>query len=130
MSRPDRRDETQPLSLRSEAGSGPIDSAGGWWLSLYHRDGGHTAVLREAQPVVVGRARPSDVVIEHPSLSRQHARFLLTEGAVLVEDLGSTNGTWLGGESVSSTRVRVGEELHLGAVTAVLHAPSGGVPSL
>jgi DNA-binding NtrC family response regulator len=130
MNRPDRRDETEPLSLRSEHARGLLEEPGGWWLSLYHRDGGQTAVLREAQPLVVGRARPADLVIDHPSLSRQHARFVLADGEVIVEDLGSTNGTWLGGESVSNVRLRVGEELLLGAVTAMLHAPSGGVPGL
>jgi DNA-binding NtrC family response regulator len=42
---------------------------------------------------VVGRLSASDVVLEHASISRKHARLRIEEGRLLVEDLGSGNGT-------------------------------------
>lgn len=45
--------------------------------------------------MIVGRGSTCDVVIEHERLSRQHAKISVGDGAVLVEDMGSTNGTFV-----------------------------------
>ncbi|WP_101757802.1 FHA domain-containing protein [Oceanicoccus sp. KOV_DT_Chl] len=45
--------------------------------------------------VIVGRGSASDLVIDQDRLSRKHARLSAGDGAVLVEDLGSTNGTYV-----------------------------------
>ena len=70
-------------------------------LLLYHRDGVKVVPLRAGASVVVGRSYPADAVVEDRSLSRQHARFAADEGGVTVEDLESTNGTWVNGERVT-----------------------------
>lgn len=87
--------------------------------------------LRAGRELVVGRARPSDIPIRDRSLSRQHARFSLVQGALWVEDLGSTNGTRLNGRTIKRSQVQSGDEVTLGAVTAVLHAlePNAEAPS-
>src|SRR3989344_5547215 len=49
----------------------------------------------------IGRAPENDVGIRDQSISKHHARVVLTPaGAVFVEDLGSTNGTYVNGEKV------------------------------
>ena len=65
-------------------------------LLVYHRDGAEIVSLRPGEPMSIGREPPARVRVQDPSLSREHARFLLTDGKVTVEDLGSTNGTWIG----------------------------------
>jgi DNA-binding NtrC family response regulator len=79
------------------------------------------APLEPGRHLIVGRTAPADVIVPDDSLSRQHARFLLLDGALLVEDLGSTNGTWIGGEVVTTGTVASGANVLLGNVTAVLH---------
>jgi hypothetical protein len=54
-----------------------------------------------AKPVVtVGRSRESDLVIDHNTVSRQHASIKLEEGQFHLYDLGSTNGTFVGENEV------------------------------
>lgn len=79
------------------------------------------AALREGRPLVIGRASPSDVVLDDRALSRTHARVVWREGALHVEDLGSTNGTFVDGARVASARVEPRQRLMLGSVEARLH---------
>ncbi len=80
------------------------------------------ALLRAGEPVVVGRTEPSDLRLDHPTLSRRHARFTRDADRIEVEDLGSRNGTWVGGRRVDRARVEVGDEVMLGSTFACVHA--------
>jgi DNA-binding NtrC family response regulator len=91
-------------------------------LLIYHSDGAERVVLSPGTPVVLGRALPSQVRIRDSSLSREHARFTLSDGLLTVEDLQSTNGTWVRGERVSFAEVRHGDELFLGSVMISVRA--------
>ena len=48
-------------------------------------------------PWTVGRSESSDVTIDDPNVSRKHAQISRADNGFVVEDLGSTNGTMLGG---------------------------------
>ena len=48
----------------------------------------------------VGRAAECDMRLDEPGMSRMHARLLPTDDGVLLEDLGSTNGSFLNGKRV------------------------------
>ena len=89
-------------------------------LVVYHRDGAEAAPLIPGHPVVVGREPPADLAVEDASLSRRHARFTSTGDAISVEDLGSTNGTWVRGERIDQGVVGPGDEVWLGGVAASL----------
>src|SRR5262245_49203972 len=92
-------------------------------LILYHADGAEVAHLLPELPLIVGRDAPSDLRITDATLSREHARFTLTPGnKILVEDLGSTNGTWLAGQRIEAAELKLGDEVVLGGVLACLHA--------
>ncbi|WP_437807002.1 sigma 54-interacting transcriptional regulator [Sorangium sp. So ce1078] len=102
-------------------------------LLVYHRDGAERVVLRPSAPVVIGRAPPSQVQIRDGSLSREHARFTLSGDQVLIEDLRSTNGTWLGGARVARGEVKAGDEVILGKVVVAVRsitAAEGELPGL
>lgn len=66
-------------------------------------------------PVVVGRSPSSDIVIAEPYVSATHARFTLQGPALVLEDLGSTNGTLVNGRViVDPVTLRDGDEVQVG----------------
>lgn len=67
------------------------------------------------QPITVGRAGDCTLVLDDDYVSNRHARFLVRDGTWLVEDLGSTNGTYLDRQRVSvPTRVSLGSPVRIG----------------
>jgi len=100
-------------------------------LLVYHRDGVEMTPLHVGQRIVVGRESPADVVIRDVSLSRRHACFTLDADGVAVEDLGSLNGTCVGGQRVARCALKAGDEVALGAITVSVHILDGaGAPLL
>ena len=63
---------------------------------------------------VIGRAPDSTIQCDATGVSRQHARILVSQGKATLEDLGSKNGTYLGGERITSARLSDGDEIRLG----------------
>jgi two-component system, NtrC family, response regulator AtoC len=72
--------------------------------------------------VVIGRAAPSEVIIDDNSVSRQHARFVLSGDDVIVEDLDSRNGTFVAGQRIREQRLKPGDEVQVGRARVVLAA--------
>ncbi len=68
----------------------------------------------------LGRSAKNDFSIDHPTVSAMHAEIVLKDGAVLVRDCDSTNGTYLDGEQIREAELRSGQSLHLGDVEMVL----------
>ncbi|MHA7143085.1 FtsK/SpoIIIE domain-containing protein [Arthrobacter sp. TmT3-37] len=62
----------------------------------------------------IGRAG-SDIVIADPSLSRRHALLTVTADSILLEDLGSANGTFVDDERIIGTGITVSAGLRFGA---------------
>ena len=66
-------------------------------------------------PVTLGRADDSTLVLTDDYASSHHARLVPGDGAWLVEDLGSTNGTYLGAAKVvRPTPVPLGQPIRIG----------------
>ncbi|MCB9591179.1 MAG: sigma 54-interacting transcriptional regulator [Sandaracinaceae bacterium] len=99
-------------------------------LIVYHRDGVEVVPLPEGEALVVGRDDEADLVVVDESLSRSHARFSRDADTVLVEDLGSTNGTRVNGEVVERAEVVPGDEVLLGTVAISVHALAGTAPQV
>jgi len=67
---------------------------------------------------VIGRSPDSDIFIETPLISRSHARLTINERECVIEDLGSSNGTYVAGEKISAvTILRIGSKVMLGPVS-------------
>lgn len=79
---------------------------------------------------LVGRDRDCAVRIDSPTLSRRHARLIVTNGATTVEDLGSKNGTHVNGQPVTHP-VALGEndEIQFGSVTMSYQVVDSSLPS-
>jgi hypothetical protein len=68
-------------------------------------------------PVVVGRSPNADVVINEPFVSARHACFTLQGPALMVEDMGSTNGTLVNGRVIEEpVTLRDGDDVQVGDV--------------
>jgi sigma-B regulation protein RsbU (phosphoserine phosphatase) len=88
----------------------------------------------------IGRSSMNDLPISDKMLSRQHARIVKDDnGGLLVEDLGSRNGTFLNGERLAAPQpLKAGDRITLGGVTLKLESESttrvrieaGGVDAL
>ncbi len=65
--------------------------------------------------VVVGRAPTVDILIPHASVSGRHALFMREKGQYAIEDLNSTNGTFLNGRRLAKRAfLKSGDEIRLG----------------
>ena len=77
-----------------------------------------TIVPLEGQQVTIGRAPDSTIVIDDDYASSRHARVYESEGSWVVEDLGSTNGTWIDRVRITTpTVLPVGAPLRIGRST-------------
>jgi len=66
-------------------------------------------------PVMIGRSPSSDIVIDEPYVSATHARYSLQGPALVLEDLGSTNGTLVNGHPIDQpVTLRDGDEVQVG----------------
>jgi pSer/pThr/pTyr-binding forkhead associated (FHA) protein len=69
------------------------------------------------RPVVVGRGVECDLVLNDTYLSTRHAQFTFDEGDLLIEDLGSTNGSYVNQEMIAHrTRLSRGDIVQVGGV--------------
>jgi pSer/pThr/pTyr-binding forkhead associated (FHA) protein len=80
--------------------------------------------LAEGQEIVIGRSSELDMVLVEEMVSRKHARIALSDGTISIEDLGSTNGTFVNGEKVQQGTLREGDRVLIGTnILKVVAAP-------
>ena len=79
--------------------------------------------LLDKGPLIIGReALHCQLAIDDPTVSRQHAKLSLMGGRLQLVDLGSTNGTWIDAEPVTTNPItlRRGQTLTLGKVVLTI----------
>lgn len=64
--------------------------------------------------VEAGRNPDAAIFLDDVTVSRHHASFEVTDGTLVVRDLGSTNGTYVNGRRVELTRLEPGDEVIVG----------------
>jgi pSer/pThr/pTyr-binding forkhead associated (FHA) protein len=80
-----------------------------------------TTVRLGDQPVTLGRSQEATIVLDDDYVSSRHARFYPSGGQWLVEDLGSTNGTYLDRTKVTApTPVKIGVPVRIGKTVVEL----------
>jgi DNA-binding winged helix-turn-helix (wHTH) protein len=73
---------------------------------------------------LLGRERSSSVWVGHASVSREHARLVVSSDGAELEDLSSKNGTWLGSRRVEGRlRLTDGDEIRVGEVRLLYRGP-------
>jgi pSer/pThr/pTyr-binding forkhead associated (FHA) protein len=83
--------------------------------------GDATYVLR-ASVTRIGRGADSDLRLDDPGVSRNHAEIRLQGGDVVIVDAGSTNGVLIDNERVERARLTDGSRVMLGNTHLVFHA--------
>ena len=85
--------------------------------------------VADSSGAVVGRSPfDGEVVLNHPEVSRRHFRLFRTDGALMVEDLGSMNGTALDGDPLvvgDGRPLGAGARLRVGRIEFTVRTPAG-----
>lgn len=89
-----------------------------------HVEGENIGAL--ATPFTVGRDPECDVILPDSSVSRRHLKVTLTGSGLLLEDMGSSNGTWLNGRRITREVVPTGQAFVVGRVSMALRALEEG----
>jgi pSer/pThr/pTyr-binding forkhead associated (FHA) protein len=74
--------------------------------------------------IVIGRSSELDMVLVEDMVSRKHAKIMATGGKITIEDLGSTNGTFVNGEKIKQARLKEGDRILIG--TSILKVVQQG----
>ena len=82
------------------------------------------SVLKEmpvgSKEVSIGRSPENGLVIDNPAVSHYHARVFSEEGRLMLEDLGSMNGTFVNGQRVKMVTLKPGDSVGIGKHTIVV----------
>ena len=73
-------------------------------------------VLLEKDRITLGRGASCDVVLDHASISSEHAALELCDGGYRLRDLASTNGVRVNGAKVSAADLKHGDRFELGSL--------------
>ncbi len=73
--------------------------------------------------VVIGRQSECEIPIPSEEVSRRHAELRVTPDGVMVEDLGSSNGTYINDRRITRQLMKAGDELRLDTIRFLLLAP-------
>ncbi|MBW6469242.1 MAG: DUF3662 and FHA domain-containing protein [Anaerosomatales bacterium] len=82
-------------------------------------------VALAGERVCVGRLSSCDIKLSDANVSREHAAFVREGAGWAIEDLDSTNGTYLNSERVTFERLRDGDVVSVGASELYFHEPRG-----
>jgi pSer/pThr/pTyr-binding forkhead associated (FHA) protein len=69
--------------------------------------------------LMIGRAPSNHIVIDHPTVSAQHALLLRVGVSYQLKDLNSTNGTHINGVLVTDAEVKDGDKIRFGSVIGI-----------
>jgi pSer/pThr/pTyr-binding forkhead associated (FHA) protein len=109
-----------PQNTRTPKTAKPAKKRKGLPASVTIADGpqaGVGASLTE-EPVIIGRGSDCQIRLDDDYSSTRHARLFLSEGQWWVEDLGSTNGTYLDGQRVTRpVPAEIGGSIRIGRTT-------------
>jgi hypothetical protein len=85
-------------------------------------DAGSEIFIEQGARVRVGRKSPSEYVFpDDPGISRQHFCIECTADTGRVQDLNSSNGTWVNGQRISDAVLQEGDQITAGGMTFVVH---------
>jgi hypothetical protein len=82
--------------------------------------------LRPHREIIIGRSSDLDMVLVEDMVSRKHARIAMQTDQIWIEDLGSTNGTFVNGEKIKRARLKEGDRVLIG--TSILKLIAGDAP--
>ena len=86
--------------------------------------------LAQNQELIIGRSSDLEMVLIEDMVSRHHAKITTTDNDIFIEDLGSTNGTFVNGEKITSCKLKEGDRILIGTsiIKLVFEEFDGAVP--
>jgi pSer/pThr/pTyr-binding forkhead associated (FHA) protein len=84
--------------------------------------------LPNNKEIVVGRSSELDMVLVEDMVSRRHAKMTVTGDQIFIQDLGSTNGTFVNGEKIKRSRLQEGDRILIGTSIIKLVASDSSAP--
>jgi len=81
--------------------------------------------LPESGEIVIGRSSELDMVLVEDMVSRRHAKISVHSGDIFLEDLGSTNGSFVNGEKITRTKLAEGDRILIGTSIIKVVASDG-----
>jgi two-component system, cell cycle response regulator len=116
----DDSDRTQIRELKDLIGPAKPEARQAYLLILRGSETGSMHSIK-GDKTVIGRARTAQMVVEDAGVSRNHVEILTgDDGALMVRDLGSTNGSLLNGTALTATPVALNDGDRIQVGTAVL----------
>jgi DNA-binding NtrC family response regulator len=97
----------------------PTPAEGAFLLEVQD-EAGARCMLLTAGRIVVGTSASVDLVLTDPTVSARHCALTVSDGGVAIEDLGSTNGTYVGSARIREVCAEAGTVISLGRSTLVL----------
>jgi two-component system, cell cycle response regulator len=85
-------------------------------------DVGKVIALSPEGVFMIGRRSDCDMPLKYEGVSRQHARITFVDGAYVLEDLGSSNGTLVRGRRIDAHRLEDGDVLQFGPLVSVRYS--------
>jgi hypothetical protein len=81
--------------------------------------------LRMEREIVIGRSSDLDMVLVEDMVSRKHAKISTLGNQIVIQDMGSTNGTFVNGEKIKKSRLKEGDRILIGTSIIKLVAMDG-----
>ncbi len=81
--------------------------------------------LPEEGEIVIGRSSELDMVLVEDMVSRRHAKITVTNDQIFIQDLGSTNGSFVNGEKIKRARLNEGDRILIGTSIIKVIATEG-----
>ena len=112
---PEEIDDDGRLALEGVEGPALVVRSGGG------RVGEH--FMPQGARTTIGRSPDCDIFLDDVTVSRNHAVLLERDGAYVIEDQGSLNGTYVNRRRVDSAELEDGDELQIGKYRLTFFAP-------
>jgi hypothetical protein len=85
-------------------------------------DGSSQSFVVDGRPLTIGRGPDNGLVVQDSRASRNHARIYGRQGALLLADLGSTNGSWVNDRRVQEIALGEGDQIRIGDTILIVES--------
>jgi two-component system, cell cycle response regulator len=110
-------DPLDDTTRTSQAPGPPVDGQNAAYLVVMAGSNVGEMYKLEKDAVVIGRGDKADLRLLDDGISRDHARVVKDRGQFVLEDLGSTNGTYRNGDRITRQALSEGDKILLGSTT-------------
>jgi hypothetical protein len=92
-------------------------------------NGTSRSIVVDGRPLTIGRAPDNGLVLADSRASRHHARLYGRRGALILTDLGSTNGSWVNDRRIDEMALGEGDQVRIGDTILVVESVDPAEPA-